>query len=170
MENKSINLFYRSNLLCFYLKNFFCKIDLGLDTISFLERLLKVCDSQNSQFFDPSSSVLYILYNCEWVWTNFLLYLFWNILYIPFISVYQSRGAGLEPRTAIEGSFSAWGGLGKLDRGLGRGEPFFPDSDSDSDSDETFQISRKLSRIHVESLVSSIHSLGYLTLMRCYSY
>ncbi len=59
-------------------------------------------------------------------------------------------GGSLEPRTAIEGSFSAWGGLGKLDRGLGRGEPFFPDSDSDSDSDETFQISRKLGRVHVE--------------------
>ena len=48
---------------------------------------------------------------------------------------------GLDSRTAIEGSFSAWGGLGKLDRGLGRGETFFPDSDSDRDSDETFQIS-----------------------------
>ncbi len=63
----------------------------------------------------------------------------------------QSGGGGsLKPRTAIEGSFSAWGGLGKLDRGLGRGEPFFPDSDSDSDCDETFQISRKLGRVHVE--------------------
>jgi hypothetical protein len=59
-------------------------------------------------------------------------------------------GGGLEPRTAIEGSFSAWGGLGKLDGGLGLGEPFFPDSDSDSDSDETFQISRKLGLVHVE--------------------
>ncbi len=55
-----------------------------------------------------------------------------------------------EPRTAIEGSFSAWGGLGKLDRGLGCGETFFPDSDSDRDSDETFQISRKLGLVHVE--------------------
>jgi hypothetical protein len=53
------------------------------------------------------------------------------------------RGS-LEPRTAIEGSFSAWGGLGKLDRGLGRRETFFPDSNSDRDSDENFQISRKL--------------------------
>ncbi len=60
----------------------------------------------------------------------------------------EKRGGSLEPRTAIEGSFSAWGGLGKLDRGLGRGEPFFPDSDSDSD--ETFQISRKLGLVHVE--------------------
>jgi hypothetical protein len=59
-----------------------------------------------------------------------------------------------EPRTAIEVSFSAWGGLGKLDRGLGLGETFFHDSDSDRDSDrnsdETFQISRKLGREHVE--------------------
>jgi hypothetical protein len=39
---------------------------------------------------------------------------------------------------------------GELDRGLGRGEPFFSDTDSDSDSDETFQISRKLSLVHVE--------------------
>ncbi len=55
-----------------------------------------------------------------------------------------------EPRTAIEVSFSAWGGLGKLDRWLGRGETFFHDSDSDRDSDETFQISRKLGREHVK--------------------
>jgi hypothetical protein len=60
------------------------------------------------------------------------------------------RRGSLEPRTAIEGSFSAWGGLGKLDHGLGRGETFFPDSDSDRDSDETFQISRKLGLEHVE--------------------
>ncbi len=57
----------------------------------------------------------------------------------------EGGGGGLEPRRAIEGS---WGGLGKLDRGLGRGEPFFPESDTDSD--ETFQISRKLGRVHVE--------------------
>ncbi len=158
MEKKSINLFYRSNLLCFYLTGFFCKIDLGLDTISFLERLLKVCDSQNSQFFDPSSTVLYILYNCEWVWTNFVLYLFWNILYILVATLHLSvpeqgggGGGGLEPRTAIAGSFSAWGGgLGELDRGLGRGKPFFSDTDSDSDSDEAFQISCKLGLVHVE--------------------
>ncbi len=54
------------------------------------------------------------------------------------------KRSSLEPRTAIEGSFSGWGGLRKLDRGLVLCEPFFPDSDSDSDSDETFQISRKL--------------------------
>jgi hypothetical protein len=57
-------------------------------------------------------------------------------------------GGSLEPRTAIKGSFSVWGGLGKLDRGLGRGETFF--LDSDSDRDETFQISRKLGLVHVE--------------------
>jgi hypothetical protein len=60
----------------------------------------------------------------------------------------------LDPRTAIEGSFSAWGGFGKLDRRLGRAETFFPDSNSDRnsdrDSDETFQISRKLGLVHVE--------------------
>ncbi len=55
-----------------------------------------------------------------------------------------------EPRTAIEVSFSAWGGLGKLDRGLGRGETFFHDSYSDRDSDETFQISRKFGHEHFE--------------------
>jgi hypothetical protein len=63
-------------------------------------------------------------------------------------------GGSLEPRTAIEGSFSAWGGRGKLDRGLSRGETFFHDSDSDRDSDrdsdETFQISQNLGLIHVE--------------------
>ena len=67
----------------------------------------------------------------------------------------QSRGGGgLDPRRAIEGSFSAWGGLGKPDRGLGRGETFFPDSGSNHgsnrDSDETFQISRNLGLEHVE--------------------
>ena len=54
------------------------------------------------------------------------------------------RGGSLEPRTAIELSFSAGGGLEKLDRGRDRGETFFPDSGSDLDSDETFQISRNL--------------------------
>ncbi len=65
----------------------------------------------------------------------------------------QSRAeGGGESRAANSdrGSFSAWGGLGKLDRGLDRGEPFFPDSNSDSDRDETFQIFRKLGRVHVE--------------------
>ncbi len=62
----------------------------------------------------------------------------------------QSRGGDLDPRTAIKGSFSAWGGLGKPDRGLGRGETFFPDSGSDRDSDETFRISRNLGLEHVE--------------------
>jgi hypothetical protein len=61
---------------------------------------------------------------------------------------------GLDPRTAIEGSFSAWGGLGKPNRRHARGETFFPDSGSDRgserDSDETFQISRNLGLEHVE--------------------
>jgi hypothetical protein len=56
-------------------------------------------------------------------------------------------------------------GLGKLDRGLGRGETFFPDSDSDRDSDrdsdETFQISRKLGLEHIELFCLLIHSLVY---------
>ena len=60
------------------------------------------------------------------------------------------QGGGLDPRTAIEGSFSAWGGLGKPNRGRGCGETFFPDSGSDRDSDETFQISRNLGLEHVE--------------------
>ncbi len=60
----------------------FCKIDLKLDIISFLERLLKVCDSQNSQFFDPSSTLLYILYNCEWVSVKKLFIIFIFILYL----------------------------------------------------------------------------------------
>jgi hypothetical protein len=59
-------------------------------------------------------------------------------------------GGSLEPRTAIELSFSAWGGLGKPNRGRGRGETFFPDSGSDRDSHETFQISRNLGLVHVE--------------------
>jgi hypothetical protein len=61
-------------------------------------------------------------------------------------------GGSREPRTAIEVSFSAWGGLEKLDPGRDRGETFFPDSGSDRgsgrgsdrDSNETFQISRNL--------------------------
>ncbi len=56
----------------------------------------------------------------------------------------EGRGS-LEPRTAIELLFSAWGGLEKLDRGRDRGET---DSGSDRDSDETFQISRKLGHEH----------------------
>jgi hypothetical protein len=62
----------------------------------------------------------------------------------------RAGGGGLDPRTAIESSFSAWGGLGKPNRGRGRGETFFPDSGSNRDSDETFQISRNLGLEHVE--------------------
>ncbi len=53
----------------------------------------------------------------------------------------------LEPQTAIAGSFLAWGGLGELDRGLGRGVPFFLIAIA---IDEAFQISRKLGLVHVE--------------------
>ena len=59
-------------------------------------------------------------------------------------------GGSREPGTAIEVSFSAWGGLEKLDRGRDRGKTFFPDSGSDRDSDETFQISQNLGLEHVE--------------------
>ena len=57
-------------------------------------------------------------------------------------------GGGGESRAANSdrGLLLGVGGLGKLDRGLGRGETFFPDSHSD----ETFQISRKLGLVHVE--------------------
>ncbi len=61
------------------------------------------------------------------------------------------EGGGLDSRTAIEGSYSAWGGLGKPNRGRDRGET---DSGSgrgsDRDSDVTFQISRNLGLEHVE--------------------
>jgi hypothetical protein len=56
------------------------------------------------------------------------------------------------------------GGLGELDRGLGRGEPFFPDSDNDRDSDETFQISRKLGLVHVEFFCVLVQQLWYRAL------
>jgi hypothetical protein len=71
-------------------------------------------------------------------------------------------GGSLEPRTAIELSFSSWGGLEKLDRGRDRGETFFPDSGSDRDSDETFQISRNLGLNPSSSFVSSIHSFAHM--------
>ncbi len=57
------------------------------------------------------------------------------------------RGGSREPRTAIELSFSAWGGLGKPNCGRDRGET---DSGNDRDSNETFQISRNLGLEHVE--------------------
>ncbi len=72
-----------------------------------------------------------------------------EITYIILCLVPEQGGGGLDPWRAIEGSFSAWGGLGKPDRGLGHGETFFPDSSSDRDSDETFLISRNLLE-HVE--------------------
>jgi hypothetical protein len=61
-------------------------------------------------------------------------------------------GGGGESRAANSDRGLVLGvrGLGKPDRGLGRGETFFPDSSSDRDSDETFQISRKHGLVHVE--------------------
>jgi hypothetical protein len=69
----------------------------------------------------------------------------YNIIVV--VKVATAVRGGLDPRTAIEGSFSAWGGLGKPNRGRDRGET---DSGSDRDSDETFQISRNLGLEHVE--------------------
>ncbi len=68
------------------------------------------------------------------------------------LSVPEQGGGGGESRAANSdrGLVLSVGGLGELDRGLGRGEPFFSDTDSDSDSDEAFQISRKLGLVHVE--------------------
>jgi hypothetical protein len=62
--------------------------------------------------------------------------------------MHYGGGEGSRAANSDRGLVLGVGGLGKLDRGL----PFFPDSDSDSDSDsdETFQISRKLCRVHVE--------------------
>ena len=66
--------------------------------------------------------------------------------------MHYGGGGSRELRTVIKVSFSAWGGLGKPNRGRGPGETFFPDSgsDRDRDSDETFQISRNLGHEHVE--------------------
>jgi hypothetical protein len=81
-------------------------------------------------------------------YTNIIFIDFFFMSFFPLLNTEQ--GGDLDPRTAIKGSFSAWGSLGKPDRGLGRGETFFPDSSSDRDSDETFQISRNLGLEHVE--------------------
>jgi hypothetical protein len=69
------------------------------------------------------------------------------------------QGGGLDPRTAIEGSFSAWRVSENQIAGAAAARLFFPDSRSDRDSDKTFQISRNLGLEHVEFFVSSIHSL-----------
>ncbi len=74
----------------------------------------------------------------------------YNIVVVVKVATAVRGGGGLNPRTAIELSFSAWGGLEKLDRGRDRGETFFPESGSDRDSDETFQISRNLDLDHDE--------------------
>ncbi len=78
-----------------------------------------------------------------------------NIVVVVKVATAVSLG-GLDLRTAIEGSFSAWRGLGKPNRGRDRGET---DSGSNRDSDETFQISRNLG-LTSSSFVSSIHSFG----------
>ena len=53
----------------------------------------------------------------------------------------EQGGEGSRSANSDRGLVLGVGVLGKLDRGLGRGETFFPDSDSDRDSNETFQIS-----------------------------
>jgi hypothetical protein len=76
-------------------------------------------------------------------------------------------GGSREPRTAIEVSFSAWGGLKKLDRGRDRGKTFFPDSGSDRDSDKTFQISRNLGLEHDEFFCLLDSQLWSYDSLRC---
>jgi hypothetical protein len=67
------------------------------------------------------------------------------------LSVPEQGGGGSRAANSDRGLvLGVGGGLGELDRGLGRGEPFFSDTDSDSDSDEAFQISRKPGLVHVE--------------------
>ena len=56
----------------------------------------------------------------------------YNIVVV--VKVATAVRGGLDPRTAIEGSFSAWGGLGKPNCGRARGET---DSGSDRDSGES---------------------------------
>jgi hypothetical protein len=64
---------------------------------------------------------------------------------------YRAGGGGSRSANSDRGLvLGVGGGLGKPDRGLGRGETFFPDSGSDRDSDETFRISRNLGLQHVE--------------------
>ncbi len=78
-----------------------------------------------------------------------------------YLKYIQSRegGGSLEPRTAIELSFSAGGGLEKPNRD--RGETFFPDSGSDLDRDETFQISRNLG-LELDEIVCLLDSQPWL--------
>jgi hypothetical protein len=74
--------------------------------------------------------------------------------------VRSGGGGGLEPRTAIEGSFLAWGGLGKLDRGLGHGEPFFLTAIAIAIGTRPFKFHENSVAYTSSSFVSSIHSLG----------
>jgi hypothetical protein len=81
----------------------------------------------------PSSLILHLLYCIFYIIVSvnklFIIFILKHIVHIsghPSSQCTRAGGGGsLEPRTAIAGSFSAWGGLGELDRGLGRGEPFF---------------------------------------------
>ncbi len=75
------------------------------------------------------------------------------------------EGRGRDRRTAIEGSFSALGGLRKPNRGRDRGET---DSGSDRDSDETFQISRNLGLEHVEFVCILDSQLWGTLIGQCY--
>jgi hypothetical protein len=67
-----------------------------------------------------------------------------------FQQIYGKMGGVVNGEQRSRSRSRRGGGLGKPNRGCGRGETFFPDSGSDRDSDETFQISRNLGLEHVE--------------------
>ncbi len=77
-------------------------------------------------------------------------------------------GGSLEPRTAIEGSFSVWGGLGKLDRGLVLGETFFLTAIAIAIATRPFKFHENSVSYTSSSFVSSIHSLALLFIRCCY--
>ena len=70
------------------------------------------------------------------------------------------RGGGLDPRTAIELSFSAWGGLEKLDRGRDRGETFFLTAVAIAIATRPFKYHEISVSTTTSSFVFSIHSFG----------
>ncbi len=76
--------------------------------------------------------------------------------------IYAGGGGSLEPRTAIEGSFLAWGGLGKLDRGLALGELFFLTAIAIAIATRPFKFHENSVTNTSSSFVSSIHSLGFV--------
>jgi hypothetical protein len=107
----------------------------------------------------PSSLILHLLYCIFYIIVSECEQTFYYIFFkhIVHISGHPSsqctraggRGGGVSSREQRWRARSRrGGGLGELDRGLGRGEPFF--SDTDSDSDEAFQISHRLGLVHVE--------------------